>query len=322
MKQAFSATAVRLDETFGRALAADRTPIWSIIRVTIGALLLLQALLLVGNLYEFYGQYGLLQGAINDWLLSDPLSPALSWITQPLVESGVAEVDSLYGIYGVYIAALVCVTLGWGTKPALVLALVIHIMLSTSGYNVSYGVDRYTHVAMFYLLLAPCDTRFSLRALRRPRRPISDSTTFRSALCFLLFQAHLAVTYLSAGFEKAAGEQWWNGEAVWYSLHVPDFAQLSVGWMAHVPWLPLVMGWGTLLLECGYPLFVSWRRTRRFWILGIIGMHAGIAVGLGLWFFSATMIALNFCAFILPDVKLPHGLRIQDEGREPAPSPA
>jgi hypothetical protein len=54
-----------------------------------------------------------------------------------------------------------------------------------------------------------------------------------------------------------------------------------------------------LALELGYPFFVWPSRTRTWWARMILGLHAGIAVSLGLVSFSAVMGVLTLAAFLV-----------------------
>ena len=60
--------------------------------------------------------------------------------------------------------------------------------------------------------------------------------------------------------------------------------------MASGPELARLVGWGTLLVEVGYPLLVWLKWTRTPGALATIGMHVGIAVALGLVSFAGVMI--------------------------------
>jgi hypothetical protein len=70
-----------------------------------------------------------------------------------------------------------------------------------------------------------------------------------------------------------------------------------MGWMASYSFVAKLLCWGTLVLEVGYPVFIWPTATRRFWIVGIAGLHLGILVFLGLGSFALTMIVLTVAAF-------------------------
>jgi hypothetical protein len=90
-----------------------------------------------------------------------------------------------------------------------------------------------------------------------------------------------------------------TGEAVRRAVLRPDLAQLDFTWLARAPWMSLLAGWGTLLVEIGSAVFVWPRLTQQWLALATVGLHAGIAVALGLWAFSAVMIVLTASAFLV-----------------------
>jgi hypothetical protein len=114
-------------------------------------------------------------------------------------------------------------------------------------------------------------------------------------------QAHLCVIYLAAGVEKAMGRQWWNGEAIWRAVTQPAFRTFDLSWLASYPWIPMLAGWGTLVVEIGYVFFIWPRRTRKAWCIATIGLHLGLGLVMGLVFFSSVMILLTGCLFLIPE---------------------
>jgi hypothetical protein len=108
-------------------------------------------------------------------------------------------------------------------------------------------------------------------------------------------------------------EDWFDGEAIWVSLMQSDIGPFDFSWLAEhpwyadhipligndVPWVAMLMCWGTLILEIGYPVLVWPRATRKIWVLGIIGMHLGIGLTLWLWSFSLMLIVFNYAAFLM-----------------------
>jgi hypothetical protein len=152
------------------------------------------------------------------------------------------------------------------------------------------------HIGLFYCMLMPAGHALSLD--RRAGR-VPAGLTAGARLSLRVLQLHLCVVYLSSGFSKATGEQWWTGEAIWLAPMRPDLATMDFSWLARVPWLAWLACWGTLAVELGYPIFIWHRRTRAPMALATLGLHAGIAVALGLLSFSATMALLTTSAFLV-----------------------
>jgi predicted DCC family thiol-disulfide oxidoreductase YuxK len=79
-----------------------------------------------------------------------------------------------------------------------------------------------------------------------------------------------------------------------------DLGTVDFSWMAWTPWIAALACWVTVVVEIGYAIFIWPRRTRKWCALAIIVMHVGIALTLGLAAFSAIMILLTFCAWLVP----------------------
>jgi Vitamin K-dependent gamma-carboxylase len=267
----------------------------AVLRIGLAAVLLAQAYTLAGSLLELYGSLGFVQWSV------DPLGslggvPRVGWLVDALAPYGVSDVTVVRGVFLAYVGSLACLLLGWHTRVAAVLAWLTHTMLKTSGNTSIYGVDEFAHIALFYCVFMPVGHALSLDRLAGRVRG-EPSAAARLALRVL--QLHLCVAYVSSGIHKAVGEQWWDGEAVWRSLMRPDLGQFDMAWLADAPWVAMLACWGTLLVELGYPLLVWPRWWRKLGALATIGLHVGIAVGLGLVSFAAVMIVLNVAAFLV-----------------------
>src|SRR5690606_21457263 len=117
-----------------------------------------------------------------------------------------------------------------------------------------------------------------------------------------LLQVHLCVVYFVAGWAKAWGSQWWNGEAVWRALMMPEFSQFDVSMLVYAPFVPLLAAWATLFFEMGYPIMIAFQKARKYCLGAVIGMHVGIFFAMGLHTFALMMILWNLAVFTdLPD---------------------
>src|SRR5438552_1431484 len=105
-----------------------------------------------------------------------------------------------------------------------------------------------------------------------------------------MLQLHLMIVYVTSGIEKGSGAQWWNGEAIWRALTRTDLGYFEVTWLARVSWLPMVIGWATVVMEAGYGIGVWLPMLGRIWLVSIILMHVGIALAISLSFFACVMI--------------------------------
>jgi hypothetical protein len=264
---------------------------WFRIMVTLFCLLRLMALR--HSLLDVYGQYGFVQWAITRANLYDGL-PHLGNISLLLGRLGLTPDQSVYTVLAVYVVAILGLMLGLATRWMAALAWFINFLLIHAAGGMVYGMDIFTHIALFYCLIMPVGNALSLDVRlgwKKPGLSVAAGVTRR------VLQLHLCIIYFSSGLEKAAGLQWWNGEAIWRSVMLPSFAQFDMTWLAYVPWLAAMIGWSVLILETGYALFVWRRATRTIWLTAIVAMHFSIGLFLGMWLFGLIMIIMNLGAF-------------------------
>ena len=280
-------SAVRL--FFTRPVAIESLGLF---RILVAAFALVQVIVLFPDWMTLYGPDGLLP-----WPLSDALSttgtPAISDLKKLLIKTGITDHGALYLVTTIYIIALAGLLAGFNTRFMAIMAWLMHLMLNTTGHFTAYGVETFTHISLFYCLVLPVGSSWSYDAYKKPVLVPSELST----LYLRLLQLHLCIMYLASGLEKSMGSQWWNGEAIWIALQQDQFNQFDISWMASVPWVPKVLGWGTLVIETLYPVGIFCASTKKWWLGSILLMHAGIAVFLGLHLFGALMIILNVAIF-------------------------
>lgn len=258
-------------------------------RIAISAFALVQLFVLLPDWMWLYGPEGLLPWQISEALNTNN-TPSLLFVSEHLHISASATV---YIVTSIYFLSLVGLLIGFKTRLMGVLAWLMHIILNTTGHFTAYGVETFLHIALFYCAVLPVGCCKSIDAIKKTNQVPSYLIT----LSVRLIQLHLCIMYLACGIEKSLGAQWWNGEAVWIALQQDQFHQVNTGWMAQLSFIPKLFGWGTLFIETLYPVAIFFKRTKKFWLISIISMHAFIAVFLGLQLFGALMILLNLTAF-------------------------
>ena len=272
-------------------------------RITLALFCLFKLWLVRESLLDMYGQYGFVQWAItraNLYEILPHLGNMALWL-QPL---GFSPDGTVYLFVGIYVLALVGLLAGMFTRWMAGLAFCIDFLLMNAAGGMIYGMDFFTHIALFYCVFMPSGDCLSLDAWRGRRKcaaSVSAGVTRR------VLQLHLAIVYLSSGLEKAAGAQWWNGEAIWRSVMLPIFHQFDMSWLAWHPWVAVGSGWSILATEIGYGFFIWCRKTRPVWLAAAITMHLFIGLFLGMWLFALIMIILNWAAFgpeALQDLRL------------------
>ena len=282
-----------LDKFFFRPASAR--PL-AVIRIGIALILLAQAMMCASLFFEWYGTAGILQNDIGEQFSTWGV-PHTTQIIRLTAHLGMSERTTLEGLAALYVISLLALLIGFRTRSATFLSWLTHLIFA-KGHFTAYGVDLFAHITLFYGIFMPLGGVLSVDSLIKG--PLSPSWTARLSLRVL--QLHLCLVYFATGIEKSLGIQWRNGEAIWRSLMLPTYRHYDWGVIANVPWLALLLCWGTLIVEIGYPFFIFPRKTRPLWVLLVVSLHAGIAVFLGLHLFAALMALLTFSCFGLsPD---------------------
>ncbi|MFD7308613.1 HTTM domain-containing protein [Promicromonospora sp. NPDC059942] len=222
-------------------------------------------------------------------------------------------------------AALLLVALlvaaGWHARWTVPLLLLGWSGLTAINPLIADQGDNISRILLVYLCFADTSAHWSLDARRRERRadraasapvaPPSSAlepgrepgrTQVRNLLhnaAVLAVGAQICLVYVLSGLFKLQGEQWRDGSAVYYPLSLPQFRPWPplADLIAANGWLVAAVTWGTLALQLTFPLLLLQRHTRTAAVAGALAMHAGIAVVMGLPFFSLFMMAGD-CLFL------------------------
>ena len=222
------------------------------------------------------------------------LVPRMGWLISAGQSIGLSEATVLWIVWTVLFAAGSCLVVGIFCRSAAITAWFLHLSAIKSSALLSYGVDNFTSIGLFYLLLSPLPDHLSLDATWR-KRPLKDAQLH--GFWRRVLQLHVCVIYFFSGLTKLLGSGWWNGESLWRALTRPPFDMVPASLLIHGRNFFVPLGLGICLLEAGYPIFIWPRRTRPIWLAGIIGVHGAIAALMGLYLFGLIMIVLNVAAF-------------------------
>jgi hypothetical protein len=221
-------------------------------------------------------------------------APRFGWLVALGSHVGLREEIVLSVAWICLLAAGCGLLIGVACRFSAILAWFLHLCAAKSGGFVSYGVDNFITIGLFYLMLSPLPDGYSLDWRLRELRPKNPQLLgfWRRVL-----QLHLCVIYFFSGLTKCLGTGWWDGSNIWRSLIRPPFniidPEILVRWRHLFP----VAGIFICLLEIGYPFFIWNSKTRRIWLIGICAMHLGIGLMMGMYLFALIMIVLNMAAF-------------------------
>jgi hypothetical protein len=183
---------------------------------------------------------------------------------------------------------------GLFSRPAAITAWLLYLSTIKSEQFLTYGVDNFTTIGLFYLMLSPMPDRYALDHRRlRSMKPDPELSGFLRRV----LQIHVCIIYLFGGLTKCIGSGWWNGDSIWRALTSPPYnlvsPQLLLTWKFLLPSLGITV----CLIETAFPIFIWFKPTRLLWLGLVCGMHLAIGLTMGLHLFSLIMIILNLAAF-------------------------
>ncbi|MCE7080624.1 HTTM domain-containing protein [Streptomyces sp. ST2-7A] len=120
----------------------------------------------------------------------------------------------------------------------------------------------------------------------------------------LVIMVEVCIIYSTAGWYKIQGSRWQDGTAVYYPMNLdyftpfPEISSILVGNAL----LVMILTYGTVFVQVAFPFALLNRRAKNILLAIMIGEHVGIAILLGLPFFSMAMIAMDIV--FLPTVFL------------------
>src|SRR5881397_2829983 len=285
------------DRVFEFLFPAESDNWLAVLRLGLGLQVTLYSLSLRNDWnYLLSGTVGLINRNLTEALLSveSHFAPRFGWLVALGAHVGLREETVLSVAWICLLAAACGLLMGLACRFSAILAWFLQICTAKSGGFVSYGVDNFMTIGLFYLMLSPLPDRLSLDWRIRNLRPKHPQLLgfWRRVL-----QLHLCVIYFFSGLTKCLGSGWWNGSSVWRALIRPPFniidPEILVRWNYVFP----VAGIFICLLEITYPFFIWNSQTRKIWLVCICAMHVGIGVTMGMYLFALIMIVLNMAAF-------------------------
>jgi hypothetical protein len=250
--------------------------------------------------YLLGGTTGLVNRNLAEAILSldTRLTPRLGWLVALGERVGLTEGTVVSMAWFCLLAAGCMLLIGFACRFHAILAWLLQLAAAKSGAFLTYGVDHFMTIGLFYLMLSPLPDRYSADWQLRRRRPRNPQLL---RFWQRVLQLHLCAIYFFSGLTKCLGSGWWDGSNVWRALIRPPFniidPELLVRWKYLLP----VAGIFIWALEIGYPFFIWSAKTRMFWLLCICTLHAGIGLTMGMYLFALVMIILNVTAFA-PDL--------------------
>lgn len=201
--------------------------------------------------------------------------------------------------YVAFIGAAIAFTLGWHTRIATVAVLVLHTLSSFSDGIYMDQSENFLRIALIYLVFMRAAEHWSLDARRHARKARIRSSRFEPYTVQIHnaaitgFGLHICLIYVASAMFKTQGSNWQNGTALFYPLNIPHFQPFpELSSLADSNALFIMVGsYVSVYVQLFFPFMLLNKYLRKVALLGIVCMHLGIAVLMGLPFFSFFMLA-------------------------------
>lgn len=265
-------------------------------RIGTSAFIFIHLLSIILDFSKLFGKQGIIPYDIREFLLPDQILPLTQIITF-FERYGFLESTIIVSVLTIFILFLLTLTLGFFTRFSAFIILILYKSIYAGTYV--YGIDGFVVTSLFYLTIFPSGYFHSIDNLifKSRSRNNLNVTLFKR-----LLQINVCLVYFFAGASKATGTTWWNGEAIWKSIHLwsaNSIFNIDYSFLAEHSYLLVIIGWGVLAIETLYPIFIWIPKTRKIWLYSTLAMHIGIGVLLDLYFFAAFMMFWNITVFYI-----------------------
>jgi uncharacterized membrane protein YphA (DoxX/SURF4 family) len=217
-----------------------------------------------------------------------------------------------------YLALVVALLLivGLATRVTSMLAWVLMLGYMHRAPASLFGMDTMMALVLLYLMVGPSGAalsldrlierfRVSLAALakRQPLPRITLAPSVSANVVLRLFQVHFCIICLATGAAKIQGAAWSSGTAVWqvlsnYEFTPPrfEFYTTLLHWLTANRVVCEAIGFSLSVfvigVEFGLPFLIWHPRLRWLMIIGVVILHTGIALTMGLVAVSLLMIVM------------------------------
>ena len=266
----------------------------ALFRVTIGIVLLLHFSDRWRLSDDFYGPAGALPAALVSSANEIPRFPTALTVIE-------SYPGGMTVFFAVAIGAFAALTAGLFARWSALLSLIAFSSLAHRNPYVLIGGDYVLGSMLLWMQVLPIADRYSLDALRRRRNgrelPDARSTSqARPSIAAFGVLLQLGLIYLATAWQKTGSTWWQDGTALSHVLGMQRFlrpgaelvGQLPESWLALLTRAVLVFEYLVLPLIL-LPMARPW--LRRAALLGLVGLHLGIASVLDAGVFSIAMLA-------------------------------
>lgn len=204
-------------------------------------------------------------------------------------------------IYHLGIIITLAFLFGYKAKVTSILNFIFVWSLMARNHLILDGGDNISRILLVYLIFVNTTAYFSIDAYLKDKygkietEVASTNFSLRNLvhnLAVLACLVQVSIVYITSGLHKIMGELWQSGTALYYILQVEEFSHPFFRDLILSSDVAIVFGsYMAVFVQLTFPFLLFNRYTKYIGMAGIISMHLGIAVVMGLFSFSFIMIA-------------------------------
>ncbi len=267
----------------------------AVFRIFYGLLVLIHGLLLIPDMYVWFGARGALSyQSVVDW--------ANHLVTLNILNFFPGSDQWMVCVLAMLMLSAISLMVGFKSRIAAAIVFICLTSLYHRNPFIYNSGDTYMRVASFWLIFADSGAMLSAdNVLRKRGSPKLQSTSSLQVSMWplRLLQIHLVGVYCHTYFRKVVGDVWINGEAVYYSSRIEDLYRLPIPFIFDNMLVCQILTYGTLIIE--FSLFtLIWIKELRYWLLAIATlMHLVIEYHMNIPEFEWWMIT-SYILFVYP----------------------
>lgn len=192
------------------------------------------------------------------------------------------------------LATLAAGIVGYRVRLMTLLAWFFTLNLGQAAYLAMDGGNNLATLLLTYLLLI----NTTGRPLSSDRFPTAARIARAvSNTAFFIVRCQVVIVYATAATLKIQGGLWQNGMALYYILQSDSFTHpMLMKLMQTYPWFSMAGTYAALFFQWAFAFLIWNPRLRAVLMLAGVGLHLGIAFGMGLFTFGL-MMCLSYVAW-------------------------
>ncbi|PHR97082.1 MAG: hypothetical protein COA78_28060 [Blastopirellula sp.] len=273
----------------------------SLLRLLVGSIALIYALLFTIQLTDWYAADGILSSSFTISMLStEDNNYAYYWSLLYYVNTPV----ELWILHSIGLLVIGAFAVGFQTRYTSIAAFIFVASYAQRAPMLAGLIEPLLCPMVLYLCFAPCGNYFSVDAwLRAKKQKLADrkvEDSLGANITLRLIQVHLCMFYAMMALTKLGGYTWWGGESMWWLIAQNHSPLVDLRFLRDAPLF--VFSWTHLvvLFELCFPLLI-WVKVFRPLLIVLSILHwISLSLVTGNWEFGLLILALNV-AFFSPE---------------------